>query len=81
MDRKSRPAILAEVFRNIVCNPLSPHKNEDFRVLLADLIEMLNKLRTLFKIAADFDKLLYVVIGGELQGSDVDLDEVFQEIL
>ena len=48
---------------------------------MIDLVEVLDELRTLLKVAANLNNLLDVVIGGQLRGSDVDLNEVLQEVL
>lgn len=81
VDGKSGPAILTKVLGDIVRNPLSADEDEDLGVFLAYLIQMLDELRPLFKVAADFDNLLDVVVGGKLSRANVDLDKILQEVL
>lgn len=63
MDSQGRPTILTEVLRNIICYSLGANEDQDLSVLLADLVQVLDELRTLFKITANFDDLLDVVVG------------------
>lgn len=81
MDGQRRPSILTEVLGDVVCYSFCTDKDEYLGVFLTDLIEVLNEFRTLLKVAADLDNLLNIVVGGELRRTDVDLDEVLQEIL
>ena len=81
VDGQRRPSILTEILRNVVRNTLSTDEDQHLRMLLADLVEVLDELRPLLKVADDLDDLLDVVVGSELHGADVDLDEVLQEVL
>ena len=72
MDGKSRPAVLTEVFGNVVRNTFRSDKYQYFSILSADLIKMFDQLGALLKVAADFDDLLDVVVGGKLHGPYVD---------
>ena len=81
MDGQSRPTVLTKILRNIVCNSFRSHEDEDFGILLADLVKMLDKFGSFLEVAADFNNLRNAVIGGELLGSNVHLDEVLEEIL
>lgn len=81
MDGKRWPAILAQILGNVVRNSLRADKDQDLGVLLADLVEVLDKLGSLLEVTADLDNLLDAVIGGELGRADVNLNEILQEIL
>ena len=65
-----------EILRNVVRDTLSTDKDQHLRMLLADLVEVLEELRPLLKVADDLDDLLDVMVGSEHHGADVDLDEV-----
>lgn len=62
--RQSGPTILPQIFRDIISNPFSPYKNQDFGIFRADLIQVLDQFRPLLEIAADLDDLLDVMIRG-----------------
>lgn len=81
MDSKSRPPVHAEIFSDIVRNSFGTNEDEDFGVLSADLIQVFDQLRPLLKLTANGDDLLNVVIGCELHGPDVTLNEILQEVL
>lgn len=81
MDGQCRPSVLPEVLGDVVCDTLRTNKDEHLGVLLADLVEVLDELRPLLKLSTDLDDLGNVVVGGELHGSDVHLNEVLEEIL
>ena len=81
MDSKSRPTVLAKILGDIVRNSLGTDEDENLGVFLADLIQVLDELRSLLEIAANFYDLLNVVVGSKLSRTNVDLDEIFQEIL
>lgn len=81
MDGQCRPSILTEVLRDVVRDTLSTDKDEHLRVLLADLIEVLDELATLLKVTHDLNDLLNVVVRCKLHRTDVDLDEVLEEVL
>lgn len=72
---------MTKIFRNVIGNTLRGDEDEHFRVLVADDIEVLEELAALLEVGTDLDVLGDVVIGGELHGTDVHLDEVVQEIL
>ena len=81
VDGQCRPSILTEVLRDVVRDTLSTDKDEHLRVLLADLIEVLDELATLLKVTHDLNDLLNVVVRCKLHRTDVDLDEVLEEVL
>ena len=81
VDGQCWPSILTEVLCDIVRNTFCADENEYLRVLLTDLVEVLNELRPLLKVTADLDNLLDVVVGRQLSRADVNLDEVLQEVL
>lgn len=81
MNGECWPTVLTKVFRDIVCDPLSADKNENLSVLSANDIKMLDQLGAFLKVAADFDDLGNVMVRCELHRTNIDLDEVFQEIL
>lgn len=81
MDSKSWPSVLTEVFGDVVRNTFRSDEYQYLGILSTDLIKMFDQFGALLEIAADFNELLNVVVGGELHRSDVDLDHVFQEIL
>lgn len=81
MDGKSWPAVLTEVFGDVVRNAFRPNKYEYLSVLRADLIKMSDQLSALLEVTADFDNLLDVMVGSEFHRPDVDLNHVFQEVL
>ena len=70
-----------EILRNVVRDTLSTDKDQHLRMLLADLVEVLDELRPLLKVADDLDDLLDVVVGSELHRTNVDLNEFLQEVL
>ena len=81
MNGECWPTVLTKVFRDIVCDPLSADKDENLSVLSANDIKMLDQLGAFLKVAADFDDLGNVMVRCELHRTNIDLDEVFQEIL
>lgn len=66
MDGQRGPSILTEVLGDVICNTLRADEDEDLRVFLTDLVEVLDKLRPLLKVTHDLDDLLNVVVRGEL---------------
>lgn len=42
---------------------------------------MLDELVPLFKVTADFNDLLDIMIGRQFKRADVDLNKIFQEVL
>jgi hypothetical protein len=81
MDSKRGPPILTEIFGDVVRCTLGADKNEDFGVLVGDLIEVLKELVTFIEIGADFDYLCDVHVSSELHRTDIDLDVVLEEVL
>ena len=81
MDGQRRPSVLTEVLRDVVCHTLGADEDENLRVLLADLVEVLDELRPLLKVTHDLHNLLNVVVRGQLHRADVDLNEILQEVL
>jgi hypothetical protein len=81
MNGECWPTVLTKVFRDIVCDPLSADKYENFGVLSADDIKMLDQLRAFLEVAADFDDLGNVMVRREFHRTNIDLNEVLQEIL
>jgi len=81
VNSKGWPTILAQVLGNIICDTLRPDKDEDLRILATDLVKVLDELVALLKVAADFNDLLDVVIGGEFHRANVDLNKILQEVL
>ena len=81
MDGQCRPPILPEVFSDVVGDSLRTDEDQNLSILLTDLVEMLDELRAFFKLSANFNELVDVVVGCQLHRSDVDLDEVLKEIL
>ena len=81
MDGQSWPSVLTEVLGDVVRNTLGANEDEHLRVLLADLVQVLDELRPLLEVADDLDDLLDVVVGSELHRTNVDLNEVLQEVL
>ena len=67
---------MTEILRNVVRDVLSTDEDQHLIMLLADLVEVLEELRPLLKVADDLDDLLDVMVGSEHHGADVDLDEV-----
>ena len=81
MNGQGRPAILAQVLRDVVCDALGTYEDQDLSIFLTNLVQVLDEFRTLFKVAADLNNLLDIMIGGKFCGADIDLNKVFQEIL
>lgn len=81
MNCKSRPSVLTKVFRDIVRNPLRADEDKYLGIFLTHLIQMLDQLAALLEVAADLNELLDVVVRRQFHGSDVDLNEILQEIL
>lgn len=81
MDSQRWPTVLTEILGNVVGNTLRTDEDENFGILLTDLIEVLDEFRPFLKVAADFNDLGDVMVSGELHRTDVDLNEVLEEIL
>lgn len=80
MNSKRGPAVLTQELGEVIGDSLGTDEDKDLAVFLGDLVEMLDKLGSLFKVSADLDHLLDVVVGSQVHGSDVDLNEVVQEV-
>lgn len=81
VDSQRRPAILAQVLGDIIGDTLGGDENQHFGVLSADLVEVLDELVALLEITADLNDLLDIRVGGQLHGTDVDLNGISKEIL
>ena len=81
VNSKCGPAVLSEVFSEIVCNTLCADENEDLAVLLGNHLEMLDELASLLEFRADLDHLGDVGVGGKIERSDGDLHEVVQVVV
>ena len=62
MNSKRRPAILAQILRNVVRNSLRANENENFRVLRTYVVEVFDELAAFVKVSTDFDYLRDVVV-------------------
>lgn len=83
VDGKSGPAILAKEAGDVVGNTLGAGEDEDLVGVLAtlhDLLEMLDHAITLLGLGNDLDNLGDTMVGSQIHGTDVDLDEVGQEV-
>lgn len=81
MNGEGRPAILSKILCNVVGNALGADEDQDLRVFLADLIQVLDQFVPLFEITANFNDLTNVVVRSEFHRSNIDLNEIFQKIL
>lgn len=81
MDSQGGPSIRAKVFCEVVGDPFRANEDEDFCILRANLIKVLDKFGSLFEVTADFNDLLNVVIGRQIHRPDVNLNGIFQEVL
>jgi hypothetical protein len=78
---KRRPAVLAEESGNIISNTLGTSENDALvGAVLHDLLKVLDHLVTLLKVRDDLDNLCDTVVGGQVSGTDVDLNVVAEEI-
>ena len=83
MDRESRPAVLAKESGDFIGNTLGAGEDEDLVLVvlaLHALLEMLEHAVALLGLGDNLDNLGDTVVGSQLQGADVDLDEVGQEV-
>ena len=80
MNSQRRPSILPQELGQVVGDPLGTNKDQDLGVLLRDLVEVLDELSPLVKVGADSDLLGDVVVGLQLHGTDVDLDQIVLEV-
>ncbi len=75
------PSVLAKESGNIVSYTLGANKDEDLVLLvLHDLLEVLDHLVALLHVGADFNDLSNSVVGSEVHGTNVDLNEVMEEV-
>jgi hypothetical protein len=81
VDSERGPAVLPHELGQVVSNTLGRNENDDFGVLLRDLLEVLEEPWSFVVLGHDLDELCDVVVGSELHGTDVDLDVVMQEVL
>lgn len=82
VDREGWPAILSEETGDLVGNTLGASEDKALVVLvLHDLLEVLDHLVTLLEFGNDLDDLSDAVVGGQVHGTDVDLDEIVLEVL
>lgn len=80
VDSQRRPAILPQIFGDIICNTLCADENKNFGVLAAYLVKMLDEFAAFLEVGADFNVLLDVVIGGQLHRTDINLHKVGKEV-
>jgi hypothetical protein len=72
---------LAEESSNLVGNSLCADKDKDLVFLvLHNLLEMLDHAVTLLHLCDNLNNLSNSVVGSELHGTDVDLDELLEEV-
>jgi hypothetical protein len=75
------PTVLSKEACDIISNTLSSSEDEDLVILvLHDLLEMLGHSITLFKLGNDLNNLSDSVVSRQLQGTNVNLDEVLQVV-
>jgi hypothetical protein len=78
---KRRPAVLTEESGNIICDTLGASENDALvGAVLHDLLKVLDHLVTLLEVRDDLDNLCNTVVGGQVSGTDVDLNVVAEEI-
>jgi hypothetical protein len=81
VDGKCWPSVGSEVFGEIIGNSLGTNEDEDLGVLARDLLEVLEEPVSLVVLGNNLDDLLDIVVGSQLEGTNVDLDKVVLEIL
>lgn len=81
MNGERRPTVLTEVFCDIISDTLRGDEDQNLSVLVTDDVEMLEELAALLEIGTNFDHLSDVVVSSQFHRTDVDLDEIVQEIL
>lgn len=80
---ESRPAVLAEEAGDVVSHTLGAGEDEDLVLVvlaLHNLLEVLDHLVALLALRDDLDNLSDAVVGRQIHGTDVDLDEVGKEV-
>lgn len=71
------PSVLAKESSDLISNTLGSGENENLVALVVhDALEMLDHAITLLHLRDNFHDLCDSVVGGEVHGSNVDLDEV-----
>ena len=70
------PAVRTQVFGEVISDTFGSHENENFGVFLGDCLEVTQETGSLVVLGANLNNLCDVVIGGQLQGTNVDLDKV-----
>jgi hypothetical protein len=75
------PAVLTQILRDIVGHTLGGDEDEHLGVLRADLVQVLDELVPLLKVAANFNDLLDVRVGSQFHGTNVHLNEILEEVL
>ena len=81
VDGECWPTVGSEVFGEVIGNSLGTDEDEDLGVLARDLLEVLEEPVPLVVLGDNLDDLLDIVVGSQLEGSNVDLDKVVLEIL
>jgi hypothetical protein len=75
------PSILAEESSDLVSNSLCADKDEDLVLLvLHNLLKVLDHAVTLLHVCDNLDNLCDTVVGSKLHGTNVDLDEILEEV-
>jgi hypothetical protein len=77
VDGESWPTVLTEVLGQIVCDPLRSGKDQNLPVLVTDLIQVFYEFPALLEITANLNNLLNVMIGRQIHGTNIALDEIF----
>lgn len=81
VNGECRPTILTKILGNVVCHTLRADENQDLGILTTDHVKMLQQLIALLMLGADLNVLLNIMISRQVERTDIDLDEVGQEIL
>ena len=82
VDGEGWPAVLSEEASDLVGDTLGASEDKALVVLVFhDLLEVLDHLVALLEFGNDLDDLGDAVVGGQVHGTDVDLDEVVLEVL
>ena len=81
MDGECWPSVGSKVFGEVIGNSLGTDEDEDLGVLARDLLEVLEESVSLVVLGNNLDDLLDIVVGSQLERTNVDLDKVVLEIL
>ena len=77
VDRESWPAVLSEESSDVVSHALGSSEDEDLvRFVVHDLLHVLDQAVTLLEIGYNLNNLGDAMVGREVSGADVYLDEV-----